>query len=144
MDQSKEPQTANANALKTRINPVAVYCIIGAVVAFNVILYLYVMDRLNQLDKQKAELMNSIKQYQEVPIPDLMKESLKDPELLNNQADEQIEKLNQLEKEMDRTSPERKEAADNSKGIPSATKATQSKEVRLQEVPEKAEKARGN
>lgn len=94
MDQKKEPQ--NSNALKTRINPVVVYCIIGAVVAFNVVLYLYVMDRLNQLDKQKAELLNSIKQYQEVPIPDLMQEP-------GTQTDEQIEKLKRLEKELDKS-----------------------------------------
>lgn len=94
MHQNKEPQ--DPNALKTRINPVVVYCIIGVVVAFNVVLYLYVMDRLNQLDKQKAELLNSIKQYQEVPIPDLMQEP-------GTQTREQIEKLKRLEKELDKT-----------------------------------------
>lgn len=105
----KEPQAANAAALKTRINPVVVYCIIGAVIAFNIVLYLYVMDRLNQLDKDKAELLDSIKQYQEVPLPDLMK----DPAFSSN---ERIEKLDRRQKELELTAPGQKHAGKETTG----------------------------
>jgi len=113
----KEPQAADATALKAKINPVVVYCIIGAVVAFNIVLYLYVMDRLNQLDKEKAELLNSIKQYQEVPLPDLMK----DPAYSSN---ERMEELNRLEKELNRTTPEQQHAAEETTDIISQPAAT--------------------
>jgi hypothetical protein len=114
----KKEQPSNTKTSRTRINPVVVYCIVGAVVAFNVVLYFYVMDRLSQLDKLKEDLMQSTKQYDEVPLPDLMKDQLmKDPEFkknpellqnpvllqehLNKRADKTIEELKRLEKELD-------------------------------------------
>jgi hypothetical protein len=71
----KSSNDKNTNGGKP-IKPVLIYCILGAVVIFNVVLYLYVMDRLAQLDKLKEDLIKTTDQYQEVPIPDLMKEKI--------------------------------------------------------------------